>query len=130
MVRKDAVLDLAYDLKYELDKFYSRSTEKNALNRIENLIISFKNSQIKEMIEFGNTLSKWKYEIVNSFVPANGRRISNGLIENRNKAIKLLKHSSNGYLNWNRFRTRIMFSLNNDTTYHMYPINNKGDYTK
>ena len=83
-----------------------------------------------EMIEFGNTLSKWKYEIVNSFVPANGRRISNGLIENRNKAIKLLKHSSNGYLNWNRFRTRIMFSLNNDTTYHMYPINNKGDYTK
>lgn len=130
MVRKDAVLDLAYDLKYELDKFYSRSTEKNALNRIENLIIYFKNSQIKEMIEFGNTLSKWKYEIVNSFVPANGRRISNGLIENRNKAIKLLKHSSNGYLNWNRFRTRIMFSLNNDTTYHMYPINNKGDYTK
>ena len=130
MVRKDAVLDLAYDLKYELDKFYSRSTEKNALNRIENLIISFKNSQIKEMIEFGNTLSKWKYEIVNSFVPANGRRISNGLIENRNKAIKLLKHSSNGYLNWNRFRTRIMFSLNNDTTDHMYPINNKGDYTK
>lgn len=130
MVRKDAVLDLAYDLKYELDEFYSKSTEKNALNRIEDLIISFKNSQIKEMIEFGNTLSKWKYEIVNSFVPANGRRISNGLIENKNKAIKLLKHSSNGYLNWNRFRTRIMFSLNNDTTYHMYPINNKRDYTK
>lgn len=130
MVKHDSVLDLAYDLKYELDQFYSRSTEKNALSKIEELIVSFKSSQIKEMIEFGNTLSKWKYEIVNSFVPANGRRISNGLIENRNKSIKLLKHSSNGYLNWHRFRTRIMYSLNNDSTYHMYPIKNKGDFIK
>ncbi len=88
MVRHDSVLDLAYDLKYELDEFYSRSNEKNALKNIEELIISFRNSQIKEMMDFGNTLVKWKYEIVNSFVPANGRRISNGLIENRNKSIR------------------------------------------
>ena len=85
-------------------------------------------SQIKEMMDFGNTLVKWKYEIVNSFVPANGRRISNGLIENRNKSIKLLKHSSNGYLNWHRFKTRIMYSLNKDSTYHLYPIKNKGGF--
>lgn len=52
------------------------------------------------------------------------------LIENRNKSIKLLKHSSNGYLNWHRFKMRIMCSLNNDSTYHMYPIKNKRDYTK
>lgn len=130
MVKHDSILDLAYDLKYELDEFYRKSTEKNALQKIEELIISFRDSQIKEMADFGNTLSKWKYEIVNSFVPANGRRISNGLIENRNKSIKLLKHSSNGYLNWHRFKTRIMYSLNNDSTYHMYPIRNKGDYIK
>ena len=68
MVRHDPVLDLAYDLKYELDEFYSRSNEKNALKNIEELIISFRNSQIKEMMDFGNTLVKWKYEIVNSFV--------------------------------------------------------------
>lgn len=129
MVKKDAILDLAYDLKYELDTFYSKSTDKNALANIEDLILSFRNSQIKEMMEFGNTLAKWKYEIVNSFIPANGRRISNGLIENRNKSIKLLKHSSNGYLNWDRFRTRILYSLNNDSTYHLYPIKNKGDFT-
>lgn len=130
MVKHDPILDLAYDLKYELDMFYSRSTEKNASKNIEELIISFKNSQIKEVIDFGNTLSKRKYEIINSFVPANGRRISNGLIENRNKSIKLLKHSSNGYLNWHRFKMRIMYSLNKDSTYHMYPIKNKRDYTK
>lgn len=128
MVRKDPILDLAYDLKYELDVFYKNNDEKNALAHIDELIASFRNSQIREMIDFGNTLSKWKYEIVNSFVRADGRRISNGLIENRNKSIKLLKHSSNSYLNWNRFRQRILFSLNNDSTYHMYPIRNKGDF--
>lgn len=79
-------------------------------------------------MDFGNTLVKWKYEIVNSFVPANGRRISNGLIENRNKSIKLLKHSSNGYLNWHRFKTRIMYSLNKDSTYHLYPIKTRRFY--
>ena len=131
MVRHDPVLDLAYDLKYELDEFYSRSNEKNALKNIEELIISFRNSQIKEMMDFGNTLVKWKYEIVNSFVPANGRRISNGLIENRNKSIKAAEtHSSNGYLNWHRFKTRIMYSLNKDSTYHLFPIKNKGDFTE
>lgn len=81
MVKKDPILDLAYDLKYELDKFYSNSTEKNALINLEELILSFRNSQIKSMNEFGSTLSKWKYEIANSFVPANGRRISNALLK-------------------------------------------------
>lgn len=128
MVRKDPILDLAYDLKYQLDEFYKTNDEKNALARIDELIASFRNSQIREMTDFGNTLSKWKYEIVNSFVRVHGRRISNGLIENRNKSIKLLKHSSNSYLNWNRFRQRILFSLNKDSTYHMYPIKNKGDF--
>lgn len=130
MLRHDSMLDLAYDLKCELDEFYSSSTERDASKNIEELIVSFRNSQIREMVDFGNILSKWKYEIVNSFVPANGRRISNGLIENRNKSIKLLKHSSNGYLNWHRFRTRILYSLNKDSTYHMYPIKNKGDFIK
>lgn len=130
MVRKDKVLDLAYDLKYELDAFYKNNDSKNALKQIDELIASFRNSQIREMIDFGNTLSKWKHEIVNSFVRADGHRISNGLIENRNKSIKLLKHSSNGYLNWNRFRQRILYSLNRDSTYHMYPIKNKGDFIR
>lgn len=130
MVKQEPILELAYNLKYELDDFYSHSNEKNALNRIEELILSFKNSQLKEMIDFGNTLSKWKYEIIHSFIRVNGKKISNGLIENRNKSIKLLKHSSNGYLNWQRFRTRILFSLNNDSTYHLYPIQNKGGFNK
>lgn len=91
---------------------------------IDELITLFKSSPIKEMKDFANTLTKWKREIVNSFIRADGKRISNGIIENRNKSIKLLKHSSNGYLNWHRFKNRVMYCLNDDATYHMYPIKN------
>ena len=43
--------------------------------------------------------------------------MNNALIENRNKSIKLLKHSSNGYTNWDRFRNRVLFCLNEDSTF-------------
>ena len=56
--------------------------------------------------------------------------LSSNLIENRNKSIKFLKHSFNRYLNWNRIKTRIMYSLNNDSIYRMYPIRNKRDFIK
>ena len=46
--------------------------------------------------------------------------MNNGLIENRNKSIKLIKHSSNGYTNWNRFRARVLYSLNDNI--HMNQI--------
>ena len=32
----------------------------------------------------------------------------------KDETIKLLKHSSNGYTNWNRFRARVLYSLNDD----------------
>ena len=41
------------------------------------------------------------------------RHISNGLIENRNKIIKEIKYSANGYKNFERFRARILYSINN-----------------
>ena len=124
MIRDDRELDLAYDLKYQLDVFYRDSSYDSAKKNIDELITLFKSSPIKEMKDFANTLTKWKREIVNSFIRADGKRISNGIIENRNKSIKLLKHSSNVYLNWHRFKNRVMYCLNDDATYHMYPIKN------
>ena len=47
--------------------------------------------------------------MVEPFIPTNGKYISNGLIKNKNKAIKLLRHSSNGYLDRNRLKICIMF---------------------
>ena len=127
MTKDNSDLETAYLMKYYLDEFYKKSDINNAKYRLEELIKEFRQCPVKQMNQFANTLSKWKYEIVNSFIRVDGKRITNGIIENRNKSIKLLKHSSNGYLNWSRFRNRIMFSLNPDATYHMYPINNKKD---
>ena len=54
---------------------------------------------------------RWKNEIINSFIkvnPEKTKRINNGIIENRNKTIKNIKHNSNGCRNWERFRNRVM----------------------
>lgn len=121
MVKQDRDLSIAYDLKYQLDEFYKNSSVDNAQERLSELISLFNQSTIKEMNDFGKTLTRWKSEIVVSFTRVDGKRVTNGIIENRNKVIKLIKHSANGYLNWERYRNRILYVLNKSSTYRMYP---------
>ena len=77
-----------------------------------------------QLQEYSKTLIEWKQEIINSFikVPTINKKMNNAMIENRNKSIKLLKHSSNGYTNWDRFRNRVLFCLNEDSTFKIYEI--------
>ena len=77
-----------------------------------------------QLQEYSKTLIEWKQEIINSFikVPTINKKMNNALIENRNKSIKLLKHSSNGYTNWDRFMNRVLFCLNEDSTFKIYEI--------
>lgn len=112
---------------------YKKCTYDTVKRELEKIIIKMRNYTIKEMNAFANTLSKWKYEIINSFIVIGEsmnkdnhiihRRISNGIIENRNKSIELLKHSSNGYLNWERFRARVLYCLIDDTTFKNKEMN-------
>lgn len=135
MIHCDSDLDIAYDLKDTVINFYKRCNHGNAKKELEKIIIEMRSCKVREMNEFANTLSKWKYEIINSFITVSEtkdknnniihKKINNGIIENRNKSIKLLKHSSNGYLNWERFRNRVLYSLNDDTTFYMYPTSSK-----
>ena len=76
------------------------------------------------MNEFANTLINWKREIINSFIVVgkDNKTISNAIIENRNKSIKTIKRNGNGYTNWERFRNRVMYSLNPSATHHLYRI--------
>lgn len=125
MIHIDPDLDVASYLKDCVSNFYRKCTYDNAQKELEGIIEEMSSSMIPPMQSFSKTLRKWKYEIINSFLIVDEekqRRISNGLIENRNKAIKTIKHNSNGYLNWKRFRNRILYCLNDDTTFHMYPI--------
>lgn len=88
-------------------------------------------SSIKELNQFGMTLIRWKNEIVNSFHIVETikvgdkiieRKINNGIAENKNRTLKLLKNHSNGYKSWDRFRNRALYVLNEDATYSLSPL--------
>ncbi len=74
---------------------------------------------------------RWKNEIINSFIIVYTSRkdgklievkINNGITENKNRTLKRLKNNSNGYKNWDRFRNRSLYVLNENDTYHLNPI--------
>lgn len=112
----DPLLKEAVEIKDLIHHFYKQTPHAKAKKELEDIIILCRTSKIKGMQDFSNTLCEWKQEIINSFIkiPSLNRKMNNALIENRNKSIKLLKHSSNGYTNWNRFRARILYTLNDD----------------
>jgi len=112
----DPLLEEAVEIKDIIHLFYKNTLYKNAKKDLEDIIILCRSSHVKGLQDFSNTLTQWKQEIINSFIkiPSINRKMNNALIENRNKTIKLLKHSSNGYTNWNRFRARVLYSLNDD----------------
>lgn len=114
----DPVLKEVLEIKDILYDFYSNSTYETAKKELEDIIILCRTSTIQAMQNFSKILVNWKKEIINSFIilPNTNRKMNNALIENRNKTIKLLKHSSNGYTNWSRFRNRALFVLNEDAS--------------
>ena len=61
--------------------------------------------------------------MINSFytINKNGKDVymNNAIIENRNKTIKQLKNNGNGYTNWDRFRNRNLYVLNDDVNYRI-----------
>lgn len=117
-------LNTACNLKYKMDQFYKHCTYEKAKSELTEIIIEFRDSGLEEMISFSNTLARWKNEIINSFIivdEKNNKKINNGIIENRNKVIKQLKHNSNGYKNWERFRNRALYVLNEDATFRLNP---------
>lgn len=125
MIKSDRELDIAYDLKDEVTDFYRKCHYESAKQRLEEIIIDFRNCPIEVMSQFANTLTVWKHEIISSFIIVDkekNRKMNTAIVENRNKSIKLIKHASNGYLNWERFRNRVLFSLNDDSTIHLNSI--------
>lgn len=121
IINMDENLKEAVELKERISRFYKNETFETAKKELEDIIIEFRTARTKEMNAFADTLVRWKKEIINSFIviPALNGKMTNALIENRNKSIKLIKHSSNGYQNWDRFRLRCLYCLNSDTTYHL-----------
>lgn len=115
-------LEAAIDLKDSVHRFYKTCTIDNAKSELEEIIQYFRVTPIPELYPFSNTLIRWKQEIINSFIPISSlgnRKLNNALIENRNKTIKAIKTSSNGYTCWHRFRNRVLYCLNDDETFKL-----------
>ena len=107
MLSIDEELETASNLKDQVVYFYDHCNHDNAKKKLEEIIIDFRSCPVEEMI--------------NSFIIVDDRskrKMNTAIVENRNKTIKLIKHASNGYLNWERFRNRILYTLNDDTTYY------------
>ncbi len=121
ILKIDPLLDEAVEIKDIIHAFYKNCKYENAKKELEDIIILCRSSNVKGLQDFSNTLVQWKQEIINSFIkiPSIDAKMNNALIENRNKAIKLLKHSSNGYTNWERFRSRVLYSLNDDISFKL-----------
>ena len=126
----------AWSLKDAIVDFYENCTYENAREELLKLIQRFYQCNVDEISSFGDTLAHWKIEIVNSFyvvghsymvdkdtgeVTSKAKKMNNGIIENRNKIIKCVKNNANGYTNWNRFRNRLLYVLNKDSTFNLNP---------
>lgn len=117
MLELSPELELAYELKEEYRTFNSIATIDNAREWLDELIVKFKESRIKEYIPFWKLLQNWKEEIINSFNRVNGHRISNGPMERLNRDIKTIFGLSFGSTNFTRVRNRIIYCLNEDAPF-------------
>lgn len=105
-------LKLAYELKEDYRSFNCVASIDNAEEMLDELIIKFKASNLKEYAPFWRILINWHDEIINSFNRINGNKITNGPMERINKDIKNLFSISFDSTNFERVRNRIIFCIN------------------
>lgn len=112
----DFDLTAAYSMKEDYAYINSTSTPENAEQRIDSFIGELLLYDVRELRGDARTLKHWKKEIVNSFYQVDGQRISNGPIESVNSRIKIIKQNGNGYRNFERFKLRALYSLNESSS--------------
>lgn len=114
LIETDETLAEAVYINDEVRDFYRDTKYEDAKDKLEELITLCRTSNIKQIQDFSKTLTNWKPEIIDSFIklPFINRKANNALIENRDKTIKLIKHSANGYTCWSsleiEYHTRSM----------------------
>jgi len=108
----DEGLKAAYELQMEYREFNKCGTYEEAIYKIDDFIDKFYKLPFPDFKNFASMLSNWKFEIINSFLVVNGKRMSNGPMESINGRIKRILYDGYGYSNFERFRNRVMFALN------------------
>jgi len=94
----------AYELKNALDRWFKTSDSKTAKAGLEAWISLVNESQIPSFQKVTKTFTRWKQEILQSFMyPFN-----NGYIEGVNNTTKVIKRMSYGIKSFERLRKKIL----------------------
>lgn len=115
MLDIDEDLKEAYELLVDYKNFNNNANKGNVKERLDALLIRFQDSKCLEMFQGYKLLKNWYQEIINSYDECDGKRISNGNIERANKVIKDIIRLGYGFKNFNRFRNRVLYILNDDS---------------
>jgi len=98
----------SYFLKTELQNLFHANIDKTqAETHLTQSMEQAQKVKHKAMEKFLRTLQTWKNDILNFFT----YRISNGIVEGMNHAIKTLKRMAYGFRNVEHFRNRILVSF-------------------
>lgn len=106
----DEELKMSYQLKELFLDITHHATYENVKNQLINWIALVREQNIEEMSEAANTIENWLEYICNSFID---KRFSNGFTEGLNNKIKVIKRVGFGYKDFDFFRLRLLYILNN-----------------
>ena len=110
----------AYHLKEKYRQFNKTATSDNAREKLDQLLIEFSEAGIPEYEGIVNMMFSWKEEIIHSFYrPYDDRKLSNALTENINGKINSHITVSRGISNFQRFRNRAIYALNDKIKYNV-----------
>ena len=113
-------LSLAYQLKERYRDFNRKCSYEEAPAQLDQLIEIFEAVDLYCYRDFVSLLKTWRTEIINNFQrPFDNRKQSNALAEHFNSQLRELLTVSNGFANFERFRARSIYCLNNHTFYSL-----------
>lgn len=107
-------LSIAHHLLKLYQDFNHECPPEDAEDQMDLIIESFAEAEVHVYREFLNMIITWKKEIINSFHRPTGRKQTNALTENMNQRIRTYLSVSKGNSNFERFRRRILYCLNDN----------------
>lgn len=109
----NADLTRAYQLKEKYRRFNKNCSFENAPHELDELIDDFESADLYCYKDFTGLLRNWRQEIIYSFErPDQNRKQSNSLTEGLNQKLRELLTIANGFANFDRFRARAIYCLN------------------
>lgn len=129
----EPLLEQASQYQGLLTELYTYKSPEEGAEYFDSLTALLNESEADSISHFGGTMKRWRTEILNLLlvvdrvyevqkggdVKIRDRRLHNGVIERKNKQIKILKNVANGYTNFARFRCRCLYVLRDRPEYSL-----------